>query len=803
MSVRLDIPPCPVADVLALQRELGVSFAVGQVLARRGLGDPRAARAWLEARDAHDPSEFAGIDGAVALVLGHVSGGSRITVHGDYDADGVCSTAILVRTLRTLGADVDWYLPSRTEDGYGLAAATVQRLAARGTRLLITADCAITAVDEVALAREAGMDVVVTDHHQPRADGVLPVAPIVHPALCGYPCADLCATGVAHKLAAALLGASGRDPALADEDLDLVALATVADCVPLTGENRRLVRDGLRALAATRKPGLRALMRVAKVDPGALDARSIGFRLAPRVNAAGRLYRADAGLELMLTDDDERAEAIAAELDAANAERRHTETRILFEAEAHVAEAGDAPAYVLAGDGWHPGVIGIVASRIAERHHRPCVLIALDGEEGTGSGRSIPAFDLLAGLDACAAHLRRHGGHRAAAGCTIARDSVDAFRAAFVSHAASVLRPDDLIPRERVDAIVAGGELGLELADELERLAPFGIGNPDVSLLVPAARLTDARPMGEGKHIRFTVESGGVKARAVAFGLPRLPDGHEGPLDATFGLELNEWNGTVEPRLVLRRAQPPAPAPIALAGEPEDDLEAALAELDAPAASPAPAQSGAVVPLVSPAPVRDRRGGGAAGIIAALVASTEPVLVVCADARARRRHLDGRLGGFALCSWTALERDPALSTGPAHVVALDPPPGPEHVRLAGAGGAMVHLAWGDAELRYTVDVLERTCGLRPAATALYRALRSGAALEEALRTLGCPTTAGRALRVLSELGLVEVDRAAGTVGVPPAERTDLGRSPAFKDAALRLAAARAYLGVAEPLAAVA
>ncbi|HEX2102712.1 MAG TPA: DHH family phosphoesterase, partial [Solirubrobacteraceae bacterium] len=365
MPTRLHIPPCPVGDVLALQRELGVGFVVGQVLVRRGLGDPAAARAWLEAREEHAFSAFAGIDRAVAAVLDHAGRGSPITVHGDYDADGVCSTAILVRALRALGARVDWYLPSRIEDGYGLSAGTVERLAARGTKLLLTADCGITAVEEVALAGRAGMDVVVSDHHQPRADGALPDAPIVHPALCGYPCPDLCATGVAYKLAAALLAGAGRDPARADEDLDLVALATVADCVPLHGENRRLVRAGLRTLAATRRPGLRALMRVARVDPGALDARSIGFRLAPRINAAGRLYRADAGLELLLTEDEARAEAIAAELDAANAERRHTETRILFEAEAQVAETGHAPAYVLAGEGWHPGVIGIVASRIA------------------------------------------------------------------------------------------------------------------------------------------------------------------------------------------------------------------------------------------------------------------------------------------------------------------------------------------------------------------------------------------------------------------------------------------------------
>jgi len=263
---------------------------------------------------------------------------------------------------------VDWFLPSRGEDGYGLSAATVERLAERGTRLLITADCAITAVEEVALARARGMDVVVTDHHSVRADGALPDAPIVHPTVCGYPCPDLCAAGVAYQFAEALAADHPYSP---DEDLDLVALATVADCVPLRGENRRLVREGLRALAASTKPGLRALMRVARVDPSALDARSIGFRLAPRINAAGRMHRADAGLELVLTDDAERGAAIAEELDQANAERRHTETRILFEAEAQVREAGEQPAYVLAGDGWHPGVIGIVASRIAERHHRP------------------------------------------------------------------------------------------------------------------------------------------------------------------------------------------------------------------------------------------------------------------------------------------------------------------------------------------------------------------------------------------------------------------------------------------------
>ncbi|HET8951907.1 MAG TPA: single-stranded-DNA-specific exonuclease RecJ, partial [Solirubrobacteraceae bacterium] len=432
-DAHLTLRPYEYAAAHRLAAELGVSNVLAQVMVRRGMGEPAAARAFLAAADEHPLDAFGGLREAAERILSHVRRGSRITVHGDYDVDGVCSSAVLIRALRTVGADVDWYLPDRATDGYGLAAATVDRLAQRGTGLLVTVDCAITAVEEVARARAAGMDVIVTDHHSPRADGHLPDAPIVHPRIGEYPCPDLCAAAVAHKLARALLEASGEDPRLAEEDLDLVALATVADVVPLVGENRRLVRQGLRRLASTRKPGLRALMDVAKVDPSTIDAGAIGFRLGPRLNAAGRLYRADAGLELLLTEDKERARAVALELDANNTERRDVETRIRFEAEAQVAEQGSAAAYVLASDGWHAGVIGIVAARIAERHHRPCVLIALDGAEGTGSGRSIPRFDLLGGLHAASEPLQRYGGHRAAAGLTIARADVPAFREAFAA----------------------------------------------------------------------------------------------------------------------------------------------------------------------------------------------------------------------------------------------------------------------------------------------------------------------------------------------------------------------------------
>ncbi|HUR84345.1 MAG TPA: single-stranded-DNA-specific exonuclease RecJ [Solirubrobacteraceae bacterium] len=787
---RLRIDPYDVSAALNLERELGISHALAQVLVRRGFANPAEARAWLAADAHHDPSQFAGIDSATSLILRHVTDRTRITIHGDYDVDGVCSTAILVRVLRSLGAGVDWFLPSRTEDGYGLSEATVHRLAQRGTRLLITADCAITAVEEVAAARAAGMDVVVSDHHSPRADGRLPDAALVHPAVCGYPCADLCAAGVAYKLAAALLTAAGRDPAEADADLDLVALATIADCVPLRGENRRLVRAGLRALAATTRPGLRALMRVSRADPARIDARAVGFRLAPRINAAGRLERADAGLELVLTTDETRAAQIADELDRLNAERRHTEQRILFEAEALVAQAGPRAAYVLAGEGWHKGVIGIVASRIAERHHRPTVLVALEGDRGTGSGRSIPTFDLLGGLNAAAEHLERHGGHRAAAGCEVLEDKVDDFRVAFEAHALATLCSEDLIAVQRVDAVVAGDELGIGLAEELERLAPFGTANPGVSLLVPATRCSDPRTMGEdGKHVRFSVASGGVRARAVAFGTSTVDCDH--PLDATFSLELNEYNGSVEPRLVLRDARPCAPEPIRVVGEPASYLDAVRTEL-----ARAPETLGTQPERVG-GPVRDRRGGGIAGTIAALVASGEPVLVVTADARLRSRHLAPIVGGFELCSHDALAHEPSLARPEHHVVLLDPPAGPLRTY-----GRLTHLAWGHPELRFAEQIHEREYALRASLIATYRALRAaGAAAGEELEALlrgdlltpRPATLAARVVRVLAELDLVSLDPDSGSVVVPAAERTALERSVAYRAYHQRYEDGRRYL----------
>jgi single-stranded-DNA-specific exonuclease len=791
--VRLDLEPVSLDTVETLERELGCSHVLAQVLARRGFADPPTASAFMEGAEAHAPGCFAGMGTAVELVRRHLDRGSTITIHGDYDCDGVCATAVLVGALRELGADVDWYLPDRRADGYGLAAATVARLIERGTDLLVTADCAITAVDEVAAARAGGMDVLVTDHHRPRADGRLPDAPHVHPSLGGYPCPQLCATAVAAKLAQALREAAGAGGGERDCDLELVAIATMADVVALHGENRRLVRAGLRALACTTRPGLRALLEVARVAPMSLDERAIAFRLAPRINAAGRMYTADTALELLLTQDAGRAGALAAELDRANAERRAVETRIRFEAEALVAaEPDDAAAYVLAAAGWHPGVIGIVAARIAERHHRPVVLIAApESGEGTatGSARSIPSFDLLAGLSAAAEHLERYGGHRAAAGLTVDARHIDAFRRSFIAHASATLAPEDLVARERVDAVASGEDIGLTLAEELARLAPFGAGNPPVSLLLPAATLTDAVGFGGERredHARFTVNSGGGSASAVRFGDgPRAPAAPDAPVDATFTLERHEWRGAVSPRLCLRSVSACEPGPIELLGEDGSFFDRVAAELDrALRGVDAAGRRRSRLEI-------DRRGRGIAALVTELLASGERMLVIAADARARLRHLGERLGGFALASHSALERDGSLGDGFPIVVALDPPTShAAHVRLAACAPEFhrqrLYLAWGAAELRFAEHIHRQEYALRDSLAACYRVLRNrggavGRELETVLREgAPSPEAAGRVLRILTEVELVDLDRERWAVTVIPRGRVALERSPAYR-----------------------
>jgi single-stranded-DNA-specific exonuclease len=546
---------CPRDEVEALVRDLGLSETLAAVLVRRGYADPGRAREFLAAElPEHDPFRLGDMKAACDAIRRALAEGRQICVHGDYDADGICATALAVLVLRDLGADVTWHLPSRFDEGYGLARDTITRLAEEGCGLVLTVDCGITAVDEVAHARALGLDVVVTDHH--RAGTELPDCPVIGPYRCDYPFAELCGTGVVWKLGQALLGAASE--ALA-RHLDLVAVATVADVVPLVNENRGLAVAGLRQLARSQKPGLQELMRSARVDPATVDAGAIGFRLAPRLNAAGRLGRPEAALELLLTDEREPARRLAAQLEDLNRDRQAVEERILREA-AEAIESWPEPrrrkrAYVVAGAGWHEGVIGIVASRLVERYRRPVVLIA--GTEGNwkGSGRSIPGFDLHDGLRQSAEHLERWGGHAAAAGLSIKPENVDAFAEAFSAIGDLALGEDDLRPPTKVDALVHGGDLTLELCAEVASLAPFGLGNPNVTLLLAGCELVEPVAVGEGKHLKFRVrEDGRDSGSAIAFRLGRQIERlrRAGHYDLAFKLEANQWNGTVSPQLNVR-----------------------------------------------------------------------------------------------------------------------------------------------------------------------------------------------------------------------------------------------------------
>ena len=550
------ISPCRHRDSGALAAALGVSETTARVLVRRGYENPEEARAFLEgALPGHDPLLLGDMEAASDAIRRAIAAGKRICVHGDYDADGISATALAVLVLRELGADVTWHLPSRFEEGYGLRSETLARLAEDGCGLVLTVDCGITAVEAVAAAKALGVEVVVTDHHRPGDE--LPDCPVVATRPSDYPFPELCGTGVVYKLGEALLGRNS--PVLA-QHLDLVALATISDVVPLVDENRALALAGLRALARTQKPGLRALMKSARVDPARVDEGAVGFRLAPRINASGRLCRPEAALELLLTEDAETAGRLAHELEELNRERQQVEDRILREALAKVEEWPEAQrrrrGYVLADADWHEGVIGIVASRLVERFHRPVVLIAGTDGAWKGSGRSTSTFDLHGGLAACAVHLERFGGHRAAAGLSIGPENVDAFAEAFAAHADTHLTEEDLQPVTRVDAVVAGSELTLDLCEELRRLAPFGLGNPGVTLLLPSAELRDLGAVGEGRHLRFRVNERGRDAgSAIAFGIGAQLDRYrrEGRYDVVFRLEANHWNGTVAPQLVVRR----------------------------------------------------------------------------------------------------------------------------------------------------------------------------------------------------------------------------------------------------------
>lgn len=576
--------PARTAD---LQRAVGVPALVAQLLLARGIDDADRARQFLEPKlsGLRDPELLPGVPQAADVLLGAVRAGKRIAVYGDYDADGMTATAILLRCLRLLGGDARFYVPHRMDEGYGLNDGALETLAADGVQTVVTVDNGIASLDQAETAHRLGLELVVTDHHQ-MAERLPRAAAVVHPQLPGfeYPFAGLCGAAVAFKLAWALCQRSAgakrvSEPmrALLLRATGLAALGTIADVVPLVDENRILVRYGLNALREHPLPGIAALERVTKTDGrGALTGEDVGFALAPRLNAAGRLGQAELAVELLTTDSPQRAEELAAYINELNETRQTLERSVLLAARKLVKEQGDPtgdPALVLAGQDWHPGVIGIVASRLVEQHGVPVVLISLDPlgvKAGIGSGRSVPGFDLGAALAACRDDLLSCGGHAAAAGLRIDPARVGAFRRAFLQVAAERVPEGARHGELWVEAETPLAALTCQTVGQLEQLAPFGHGNRRPTLATTDVRLASPprRMGGAGRHLSVELEQHGVRLRGVAFGQGdwEEPLGRvTGPLSIAFRPMINTFRGWPSVELHLDDWKP-AEKPAALAG---------------------------------------------------------------------------------------------------------------------------------------------------------------------------------------------------------------------------------------------
>jgi single-stranded-DNA-specific exonuclease len=834
------------ADVARLQDALGCSETLAWILVRRGLGDPDAARLFLDAGDLDQPlwpaDDTPGIAEAADLLARAIADRKRIVIHGDYDCDGITSTAILMEALQARGADVRAFLPSRFTDGYGVNVATVERLADEGCDVLVCVDCGTTAVEALARAAELGMARIVCDHHL--AAGVRPDAIIANPAL-GQGRDDLpAAAGVVFDLVRCLserLDGSRLAPAQ-DHGIDLVALATVADAVPLVGRNRQLVARGLAAMRNDPRPGIAALCRVAKVATRGLDARHLGFTIAPCLNAAGRMAHPEQGLNLLLARDADETAGQAEALWQLNLDRRDVERGIVAEAVAIVEASPDdersRDALVVVGDGWHEGVVGIVASRLVERFGRPTIVLTRDGFRAKGSGRSLPGVDLHALVQAASARLVRWGGHPGAVGLELHPDDVTHFRAQLADAAAGV-RP--AIERARVrivDAVISPRELTLPRAEEIQRLAPFGRGNPEVRLAVPACRVVASSRVGQdGRHLEARLHAAGVTTRAIGFGQGDRQQGldPDGLHDAIVRLEIERYQEIVGPRTTLEALEPVGGAPVlpgmcAQACDVHCPDRAVLTVdlLDSPDDVP-PAPPG--VPLG----VRDRRSEGAApALLAALAHADGGVVAVVSDVARRRGALDtaiepARLGAEAAvlvgrrCALSAAEarrdglrgapvlamveyrRLPEIELPPgAHVVLIDPPSSVNEGDWAvhRADGRYLHMAWGPDEVDLARAITDEAFEVRAIAADMWRLLRDGASrpwgedLDRQLLGDGPvmrpPGAVALALAVLREIGML----AAGAHDVralPDAAPRALETSDRYQEARTAAATAHAFL----------
>jgi len=554
-----------------LARQLNTAPMVAQLLHNRGVTDVEAARKFLDPKltHLHDPGLLEQIDVAAERILRAVRDGEKITLYGDYDVDGMTGVAILRAGLGLLGANVDYYVPHRLEEGYGVNAEAVDKLIAAGTKLIITIDCGISAHEPLARAAGAGVDVIITDHHAAGAS-LPPCVAAVHPKLSpAYPNGDLCGAGVAFKLAWHVARLAEGTDRVSDrlrefllEATALAALGTIADVVPLRGENRVFATYGLKALPQTKHHGLRALLESANLAGQDVDAYHVGFVLAPRLNACGRMGHAALAVELLTTAPPQKCHEIAAYLIQQNERRREVE-RAMYEQACRMVEqqAQAGRAIVLASPDWHAGVVGIVASRLTERFHRPTIMIALSGSSGHGSGRSIAGFHLVDALSACREHLINFGGHAMAGGLRLETANVKPFADAFVAYAADHIAPEQLQHALRIDASADVGELSVSLAKHIEKLAPFGQGNPAPVVAFRNVRVLAApRRIGKaGSHVSLVLGQNGANVRAVGFGMGDLADDLVGitHIDAAAEITLNTFNGQTNVELRLKDVQLP------------------------------------------------------------------------------------------------------------------------------------------------------------------------------------------------------------------------------------------------------
>jgi single-stranded-DNA-specific exonuclease len=547
-------------DAAALARAIGVPPLVARLLCLRGLGDPDEASRFLTPKleHLHDPSRLTDLDVAVERLLGAIARRERVAVHGDYDVDGVTSTVILRRAIEMLGGDVVHFLPERLRDGYGLQVPAVERLHADGARVSVSVDCGIRSMDAARRARELAIDLIITDHHEPDAS-LPPAFAVINPKRrdCSYPDKHLAGVGVALKLVQALCARSGREKWL-PAFVKIAAIGTVADVVPLVGENRVIAKLGLERLSnGAHTVGLRALLEAAGLLGKTLDGFHIGFVLAPRINAAGRMSTPDIAARLLLASDEgmaEEARQLASQLNDENTRRQEEEAGILAQARKLVEHDPDIGAHnvlVVGGEGWHRGVIGIVASKLVDLFHKPAIVLSYDGDEVHGSCRSIPAFDMLAGLDACADLLVRYGGHRQAAGLALELGRVPEFRARINAWADDRLEPDDLVPRLRLDAELGLGGIAPDVVSGVEALAPFGLGNPRPVFSAGAVEVVSGPHLLKERHLAMHVKQAGRVFRAMAWrGADRAPfiTANRGGVRLAYSIDRNTFRGetTVE-----------------------------------------------------------------------------------------------------------------------------------------------------------------------------------------------------------------------------------------------------------------